>query len=116
MSSELRKNGIRQRHRSVFLAFAVLNGQNARIEIHAMHAKTQTFKEPESTPIKQFYNKVIRRLQVLQNNVDLFTGQDNRDIRFSLGPDNSVDLSEFLFQGVTIEKQERIESLILRGR
>jgi hypothetical protein len=69
-----------------------------------MHTKTQAFKEPESTSVKQFYNKVVRRLQVLQNGVNLFTGQDNRDIRFSLGPDNPVDLPEFFFQNVPIEK------------
>jgi hypothetical protein len=69
-----------------------------------MNAKAQAFKEPESTAVKQFCNKVVGRLQALQNSVDLFTGQNNRDIRFSLSPDNPVDLSEFLFQDVTIEK------------
>jgi hypothetical protein len=51
-----------------------MNRQDARIEIQALHAKLQAFKKPQPAPVKQFYDKVIRRRHMLQDGIDLLTG------------------------------------------
>jgi len=45
--SEFRENPFGKQHRPVFLAFIVMDGQDARIKIQTLHPQLQAFEEPQ---------------------------------------------------------------------
>ena len=112
--SQFRNDRFGKRHGSVFLPFPVMNGQDAGIEIEAMHTKIQALEKTKPATVKQFDHQVIRGRKVRADGVYFLAGQHHGDVRFALCPNNAVDCSELLAKNVAKEKQEPVERLVLR--
>lgn len=51
MREQFRDNGLRHRHGAVFLAFAVMHGDDAGVEIEAMNAEIQAFEQAQAAAV-----------------------------------------------------------------
>jgi hypothetical protein len=90
-----------------------MNRQDLRIEIEALDAQMQAFEQSKAAAVQELHHQVERRGKVLQDRLNLFTGQYNRDVRFPLRPDNSVNFSKLPVQDMPMKKQQGIEGLVL---
>jgi hypothetical protein len=113
LALELVHDRLRDRNRARLLPLAIHDRQDPFVEIEVLHAKFQALEQTEPAAIQELHDQVVRRLQVLEDRVDLLPRQDHGDIARTLRPRNVLVVAEVTFQRMTEKKQERVEGLVL---
>ena len=73
----------------------------------------QTLEQPQAATEQQFHDQIVRIRKLFQDGVDLLAGENHRDIERLLRPRHVAQFAEFPFQAMAVEKQQRIERLVL---
>ena len=113
---QFRDDSLRQRHGAIFLAFAVMHGQDAGVEIQAMDAEIQTFEQAQAAAVEQLDDERVRRGQLRENGVNFRARQHDRNAPFPLGAHDAAHVAEFFPQDMAKEEEQGVEGLILAGR
>ena len=116
MREQFRDNGLRQRHGAVFLAIAVMHGDDAGVEIEAMDAEIQAFEQAQAAAVEQLDDERVGRGQLRENGVNFRARQHDRNAPFPLGAHDAAHVAEFFPQHVAKEEEQGVEGLILAGR
>jgi hypothetical protein len=104
-----------QGHGSVFLAFAVMDGEEHGIEVKAVDAQVNAFRQAEAATVQEQNHKTVRRLKVSQDGIDLGAGENDGDVAVALRTDHTIEFTKFSAENVSKEEEERIKSLVLGG-
>ena len=97
----------------VFLPFSVMDRQDFRIEVEALHAQAQAFEKAQPATVQELHHQVVGRHQVRQDCVDFFSGEHNGHIGFALCSDYALHLPEFPLEYMAVEEKEGVECLVL---
>jgi hypothetical protein len=92
-----------------------VDGQDIGVEIHRVYSDADSFETPQATPVHQFRNQIDRMFQFGDHEVHLFSRHECGNVVRSLCSGDAVEALEFAFPQVFENKQERVESLVLRG-
>ena len=102
-----------QRHGSVFLAFAVVDGEQHGLEIETVDAQIDALGQAQAAAVEEQNYEAVRRLQLHQNGFHLLARQNDRNVAVTLGPDDAVDLAKISVQNVAKEEEKRVKGLVL---
>ena len=116
MREQFRDNGLRHRHGAVFLAFAVMHGDDAGVEIEAMNAEIQAFEQAQAAAVEQLDDERVGRGQLRENGVNFRARQHDRNAPFPLGAHDAAHVAELFPQDMAKEEEQGVEGLILAGR
>ena len=91
-----------------------MDSKDSGVKIEILHPQFHAFEESKPATIQQFDRKIVGMPQMFQDSVYFLSGKNHGDILRFLRTGNVLVLTEILFENMPIEKQNRIESLVLR--
>lgn len=87
MCEQLLPNGAGEGNRSILFSFAVVDGQDAMVEIRVSHAKLEAFEQTEPATVEELDHQIVGVIQLTDDPANLRTGRHDGDVRFSFGAD-----------------------------
>ena len=104
-----------QRYGSVFLTFAVVDGEEHGIKIEAVDAKVDAFCQPQSAAVEEQDHEPVRWAKMMEDGINFAAGQHHGDVAMTLGANDAVDLAEVAAQDMAEEEEKSVKGLVLGG-
>ena len=106
---------LRQHGYMVHAALHIPEHGFAAAEVEVFDAQLEGFQDPQPPTVLEVADQARNPVQLVQNDVDLL-GRQNGGQAFRLArPHHSFDAVQGLFQYLLVKKQQRRQSLVLRG-
>ena len=104
-----------QGHGTVFLAFAIVDGEEHRLEIKTVDSQVDAFGQTQATAVEEQNHEAVGGLKLSKDGFNLVSGQHNWDVAMAFGTNDAVDLTEISAQHVPEEEKQRVKRLVLGG-
>jgi hypothetical protein len=106
----------RQHGNPILAAFAIAHQNLSPVELDVMHPQAQTFKQPQSGAVEQACHQPLLAGETFEQPHCFICGENHRQTTRLFRPRDTVEPEQFPVQHHPIEKKQRTERLILRGR
>jgi len=113
--ANFRQRTSRQRHGSVLLAFAVVDGEEHGIEVEAVNAKVDALVQAQAATVQEQDHDAVGWLKESEDGVNFGTGKNNWNVAVAFGANDTVDFTKFPMQNMAEEEQQGVKGLVLRG-
>jgi hypothetical protein len=107
---QFRQNRLRDGNGPVLLPLAVVESEDAGVEIEIMQPQLQAFEQAETAAIQQLDHQVIGRREMLQNGLNFLPGEHNRDVSRAPRPGNVPVVAEIFLQNMLEQEQPTVEA------
>ena len=109
---QCRQNRFRKGNGPVLLTLTVDREQHS-VEVEIPHPQLLALEKSEATSEEKANEEPVRVRQFVEDGVNFLAGQHHWYIERLLRPRHPIQDPEFLFQGMSVQKEERVERLIL---
>lgn len=116
MLSQGAVNRLGQHGASILIAFALADGDLIQREIEILDPQAQAFEHPQPGPVENQTDQAVGAVEVAENVPGFVAGEHDGQALRPVGPDDARNLPRFDFEHGQVEKQDRVERLILRTR
>ena len=96
--------------RAVLLAFAVMDGEQHRVEVEALNTEVHALHQAQAAAVEQQSDQAVRRLQLTEDSLGLGMGEDDGDVAMAFGTNHPIQLAEFTAEDVSVEEQEALNA------
>lgn len=106
----------RQQACSIFAALATADVDGSGVKVQVFHPQGHCLGDPQSGPIKQLGHEARGPREVGQHVPDFTHRQDRGQSSLALDTPEPFELANVDLQDVSVQKEDRVERLRLRGR
>ena len=108
--ADFRQGAGRKWDRTVLLAFAVMDGEQHRVEVEALNTEVHALHQAQAAAVEQQSDQAVRRLQLTEDSLGLGMGEDDGDVAMAFGTNHPIQLAEFTAEDVSVEEQEALNA------
>ena len=87
---------------SIFLAFAIVDGEEHGVEVEAVNAEVHALHQPQAAAVEEQSHPAVGRLELAQDGLGLGVGEDDGDVAVAFSAHHAVKLAEFPAQNVPV--------------
>ena len=106
----------RQKAGAIFAALATTDVDGSGLQVQVFHPQGHRLGDPQSGPVKQLGHQPRRPRQLGQHVPDFTHRQDRGQASLALDPPEPLELANVDVQDVSVQEEDGVERLRLRGR